>query len=176
MDKRLHKPIAALALSSLAGCALLASRAVLLGSLRHGFLVWNLFLAWLPLLFALMLEFRQRRESSRSWITPTLAVAWLVFFPNSSYILTDLVHLAPRSVPHFWPDLVLVLIFGLTGLILGFLSLYLMQRLVARRLGWIIGWLFVCSAAILNGFGVYAGRFMRWNSWDVLLNPMSLVL
>jgi uncharacterized membrane protein len=72
-------------------------------------------------------------------------------------------------------DLVLILLFALTGLALGFLSLYLMQSLVARRLGWTAGWLFVAGTAALSGVGIYLGRFLRWNSWDVLLNPLELL-
>jgi uncharacterized membrane protein len=60
--------------------------------------------------------------------------------------------------------------------VLGFLSLFFMQRLVARRYGWPAGWLFVSVVAALSGFGIYAGRFLRWNSWDVVFNPLDLIV
>ena len=109
------------------------------------------------------------------WRFFAAASAWLLFFPNAPYILTDIIHLNSRSQRYYWADLILILLFALTGLVLGFLSLFLMQRIVARRFGWPTGWLFVCVVAVLSGFGIYAGRFLRWNSWDVVFSPLNLL-
>jgi uncharacterized membrane protein len=176
MQTRLYRPMVALVFSSLTACALLASRALLFGHARHLYLVWNLFLAWLPLLLALLLHWLQQSGRYPRSLTLATLLLWLFFFPNASYIFTDVVHVSPKTLAHFWPDLVVVMVFALTGLTLGFVSLYLVQRLVARRLGWIAGWGFVCAVAFLNGFGVYAGRFLRWNSWDVMLDPAKVTL
>jgi uncharacterized membrane protein len=70
-------------------------------------------------------------------------------------------------------DLVLILLYALIGLVLGFLSLYLMQTVVARIVGRLASWLFIAAVAVLSGFGVSLGRFLRFNSWDVLLQPMA---
>jgi len=174
-SRDLLNPIGALVFASAAGCALLGTRILLTGHWRQLHLVWNLFLAWLPLLFALAAGWALRDGLPRRWRFSAAALAWLFFFPNAPYILTDLVHLGPKSQGSFWIDLILILLFALTGLVAGFLSLYLMQRLVARRFGWPTGWLFVGAVAALSGFGVYAGRFLRWNSWDVVFNPLDLL-
>jgi uncharacterized membrane protein len=171
----LVRPVAALALTSMLACALLALRIVLVGQFRQLYLVWNLFLAWLPLLFACTAVGLAQTRPQRRWWFLSAAAAWLLFFPNAPYILTDLIHLGPRSHGRFWTDLVLILLFALIGLVLGFLSLFLMQRLVARRHGWPAGWLFVAVVAALSGFGIYAGRVLRWNSWDAIFNPSDLV-
>jgi uncharacterized membrane protein len=171
----LIRPVGALAVASALGCSLLALRVVLIGHARQFYLVWNLFLAWMPLVFALAAVcLAQTSPHRRTWFLAA-AAAWLLFFPNAPYILTDLIHLGPTSHTRFWTDLVLILIFALIGLVLGFLSLFLMQRLVARRYGWPVGWLFVGVVAALSGFGIYAGRFFRWNSWDVIFNPLDLL-
>ena len=159
---------------SLLALGMLASRMVLLGSGRHCFLAWNLFLAWLPLLFAMAASWCMRHRPGRPGLWVGCAGAWLAFFPNAPYILTDVVHLRPESLRNYWADLVLILVFALTGLVLGFLSLFMMQREVAKRTGWKFGWGFVAGVALLNGFGIYAGRFFRWNSWDLVLSPASL--
>jgi uncharacterized membrane protein len=65
----------------------------------------------------------------------------------------------------------LILLCALTGSVLGFMSLYLMQSVVARMFGRVASWLFVAGAAGLSSLGVYLGRFMRFNSWDVFLRP-----
>ncbi len=57
---------------------------------------------------------------------------------------------------------------------LGFVSLYLMQSVVERMLGRPASWLFIAAVAALSGFGIYLGRFMRFNSWDILFRPIQL--
>jgi uncharacterized membrane protein len=134
-----------------------------------------LFLAWLPLLFAWRAACADADSTPGRWRFRTYTLAWLLLFPNAHYILTDLWHLPPNSHSRFWGDLVLILLFALNGLVLGFLSLYLMQTLVARRFGWVKGWLFAVAASGLSGVGICIGRFLRWNSWDALLNPVGLL-
>jgi len=171
----LIRPFSALAFASMLACALLALRVALNGQFRQFYLVWNLFLAWVPLFFALTAVCLAQSRPQRRWWFLSAAGAWLLFFPNAPYILTDLIHLGPRTHGRYWTDLVLILVFAFVGLVLGFLSLFLMQRLVARRYGWPAGWLFVGVVAALSGFGIYAGRFLRWNSWDVVFSPMDLM-
>ncbi|HVV01219.1 MAG TPA: DUF1361 domain-containing protein, partial [Verrucomicrobiae bacterium] len=103
-----------------------------------------------------------------------LSLGWLLFFPNAPYIFTDLIHLTTRYYRNFWVDLMVILPCALTGLVLGFLSLYLMQAIVNRVAGRAVGWLFTAGMAALSGVGVYLGRFYRFNSWDVLVRPGEL--
>jgi len=168
-------PLAVLVFASCTSSALLGARMLLLGPHHQLYLVWNLFLAWLPLLFALAACWMEQNGRPRRWPFIGAATGWFFFFPNAPYILTDLIHLGSKSQRYYWPDLVLILLFAMTGLVLGFLSLFLMQRMVAHRFGWPGGWLFVAVMATLSGFGIYAGRFLRWNSWDVVFNPLDLI-
>lgn len=168
-------PLAVLVFASGTSCALLGARMLLLGSHHQMYLVWNLFLAWLPLAFALAVCWLGERGRPRRWPFLAAATGWFFFFPNAPYILTDLIHLGSKAQRFYWPDLVLILLFALTGLSLGFVSLFLMQRIVTHRFGWVGGWLFAASMAALSGFGIYAGRFLRWNSWDVFLSPVTLI-
>ena len=168
-------PVLAMAGASAVCLAVFGARVLWTGNWSHLVLVWNLFLAWVPLGFALAADRAAARPFRGRGRLLGFSAAWLAFFPNAPYLFTDLVHLGWRPTPVFWMDLVLILLFALTGLALGFLSLYLMQSLVARRLGRAVGWLFVASAAALGGVGIYIGRFLRWNSWDVLLNPLDVL-
>lgn len=171
----LRGPLLALAAASVLGTSLIASRILLTWRGHHLFLVWNLFLAWVPLLLALRLESLHRREQLGGWRAGGTAVAWLLFFPNAPYILTDLIHLKPIVKTLWWTDLILILLFALIGLVLGFLSLHRLHQVVAARRGWVAGWMFVVAVMFLSGFGVYLGRFERWNSWDVITNPLALM-
>src|SRR5262245_6334549 len=117
---------------------------------------------------------RYQDESRRSWGFLGLATSWLLFFPNAPYIFTDLIHLNGYFYPHFWVDLVLILLFALTGLVLGFVSLFLMQAVVHRMFGRLASWGFIAAVAGVSGFGIYVGRFLRFNSWDVFVQPLKV--
>jgi uncharacterized membrane protein len=151
--------------------ALVRFRASQTGSSHYAFLIWNLFLAWIPFLIA---YFTYTASISRRWlyiIVPASASLWLIFFPNAPYILTDLQHLsnADIDVP-VWFDVLLLIWFAFTGLFLGMVSLFLMQEILRREFGRWFGWGFVLGVAGLTSIGVYMGRFLRWNSWDILGN------
>jgi uncharacterized membrane protein len=150
-------------------------RAFYTGGLVYFFLNWNLILAWLPLLLAFIAHGFHAHKSVLSYGAGLMcAVVWLLFFPNAPYLLTDLLHLQPTGQIPAWFDLIMLLAFALTGLLLGFISLYLMHDMVHRWLGRMAGWLFTLAALGLGGFGVYVGRFLRWNSWDIFFDPRSL--
>jgi uncharacterized membrane protein len=144
------------------------------GSVNYAFLIWNLFLAWIPFLIA---YFTYTLTLRRKWVyvfVPAAAFLWLIFFPNAPYILTDFQHLATwRDVP-IWYDVMLLIWFSFTGLLLGMVSLFLMHEVIRREFGRWAGWGFVALVAGLTSVGVYAGRFLRWNSWDVFFNPAGM--
>ncbi len=173
-NQGLAAPVLALALASACLTALLVVRVIHGCQVRHLYLIWNLFLAWLPLLFAVLAVERfhaVNHPRDRKFLA--LAVAWLLFFPNAPYIFTDVVHVAAHWRPSVWAELMLILLGALTGFLAGFLSLRAMHSLAARVWGQSGGWLFVALVSGLAGFGVYLGRFLRLNSWDVL-NPARL--
>ncbi|MFS4432073.1 DUF1361 domain-containing protein [Chryseobacterium sp. S90] len=135
------------------------------------FLNWNLFLAWIPLLLSsFILAFNIKSKISLIFII----IVWILFFPNSPYILTDLFHLRARNSVPIWYDLIVILSYAWTGLICGFISLNDIEKSLSEYgkrnsiNAVIIFFLFMSS------FGVYLGRFLRWNSWDVLNNPFGL--
>lgn len=172
-------PALALIFATIVCVGLIVSRAVVSGNSRYWYLIVNVLLAWLPLCFALLTRAnylsRKTNSARADWKFFALFGAWLLFFPNASYICTDLVHLTNRFIQYFWLDLAVILSAAFTGLILGFVSLYLMQSLVAQRLGKTIGWSFVFCVSAVSSFGVYLGRFLRFNSWHVLTKPDELL-
>jgi uncharacterized membrane protein len=139
------------------------------------YLVWNLFLAWIPfaLSYALVRSLRQRLWSS--WQCIGLSLAWLLFLPNSFYLVSDFIHLQdmPRTSVLF--DSLMFTLFIINGLILGFASLYLVQTQLQRRITRFQTMLFVGAVLLSCSFAIYLGRDLRWNSWDVLLSPAGIV-
>lgn len=132
------------------------------------FLVWNLFLAWIPVVFAV--GFASVR--SRGWLIP-LGLGWLAFLPNSPYLITDLVHL--RDGYDLWRHILQYGFAAWTGIILGVVSLWLVHRRLDAECAPAIGWLVVVCSVGLCALGVVIGRFQRWNSWDLVTQPDLVV-
>ena len=136
--------------------------------------LWNLFLAWIPFGLALLLYDRHRR-GARLFELVALGLLWLLFFPNAPYIVTDIKYLGDMTGKTFWFEGLLIGTAACTGLLLGFMSLYLIQAIVRRIAGAPYAWLFVFVSLGLSSIGVYLGRVLRWNSWDVFVRPGSLL-
>jgi uncharacterized membrane protein len=139
---------------------------------RHLGLIWNLFLAWIPFILAYLAHAVSWRRAALYLVLPLIAFLWLIFFPNAPYMLTDLQDLARRAAgAPLWYDVIVVVWCTWTGMLLGVISLYLMQDLVVRTFGRAAGWIFVFVISALSSFGIYIGRFVRLNSWDILQDP-----
>jgi uncharacterized membrane protein len=156
---------------------LVAARIAYSDSGRYASLVWNLFLAWIPFILAYMAYAFSWKKTLLYFVLPITAFLWLIFFPNAPYILTDLQHLAKESSnTPLWYDVIVMVWFSWTGLLLGLVSLYLMHDIVQRTFGRWLGWGFVFFVSGLSSFGVYLGRFVRFNSWDLLGDPKEIVV
>jgi uncharacterized membrane protein len=164
-------------LSALAVSALIV-RIYSTGRVTFCFMLWNLALAWVPYVLSLGATLAQQYIQSsvfRRITCGVLGTLWLLFFPNGPYIVTDLIHLAHRPPVPMWYDAIVLATFAITGVFLGVASLCAMQRLVRARWGHSASWLFGLASLLLAGVGVYIGRFLRWNSWDVLSQPGSVI-
>jgi uncharacterized membrane protein len=158
----------------LAWCAaLLAVRLVHSNTASYAFLVWNLFLAAIPFGASLVAEAIDawRRVRPLQWGS---LVVWLLFLPNAPYIITDFIHLKNRPPIPLWYDVLLLLSCAGTGLLLGYASVMIVHRIVARHYGVVAGWATTLVALFLSAFGMYLGRFLRWNSWEALTDPLPL--
>ena len=153
--------------------ALVIARNVHTGNVNFRYLIWNLFLAWIPLALAVFVYDRWRR-CRRGMLLVALGGLWLLFFPNAPYIATDFVHLQRDPLAPYWYDAVTIAAFAWMGLLLGFASLYLMQTVVRQARGAVAGWIFAVIAIGLGSLGIYLGRFLRLNSWDAVEHPSVL--
>jgi uncharacterized membrane protein len=138
------------------------------------FLVWNIFLALIPYVIStLLIVYHQ--DIKKTWLIWIPFLIWLCFFPNAPYILTDLFHLKPRAGVPYWYDLALILFFAWNGLMLGYASLLDIQAVLSIRYNKWVGWFISIVSLLLAGFGIYLGRYLRWNSWDVVSSPGGLL-
>ena len=150
---------------------LIIARIIYSGSIRYIFLGWNIFLAWIPYVLSCYFVVYLKKEK---WKLAFLFLSWLLFFPNALYIVTDLIHLEESTNVPLWYDAILLFASSFIGLIMAFISLqkaeYLLNGFFSKR---IVNCM-IPLILFLGSFGVYLGRFQRWNSWDVIHNPLAL--
>ena len=173
------------ALSLLGGCALVAVRFVLTDRFFYFFLLWNLVLALVPYGIAVAVFSVSRRERTAGNVgaLSALAVCWLLFYPNAPYIFTDFIHLVNRTWIRggtdieretlFWYDLVLCSAFAFMGHSAGLISIELVLRSFQGVVNRHAARLLVGIAVLMAGFGLYIGRFVRFNSWDLFIEPVE---
>jgi len=141
-------------------------------------LLWFVPLVLLPLYLLFISSGRER------WQTFYWSILFLVFYaflPNAPYVLTDVIHLYRdiRDIHSAWlitlvilPTYVLFIGAGFEAYVLCLINLgYYLQRIGKSR--WILGVEMITHA--LCAVGVYLGRFLRFNSWDFITQPDTLV-
>ena len=161
-------------LALLAWCgALLLYRKLRSGVWAFAFLPWNLFLAAIP---AVAADLTKRVHDVRgSAVAQTIGfIVWILFLPNAPYLITDFMHLKERPEMPVWYDIALLTSAAGVGLLLAYSSVADMQHVLTRRFNATVSWIVIALALLVSGFGIYLGRFLRWNSWDVWSNPQRL--
>lgn len=166
MDKVVH-------LSTALSCLLLLLRIVYADSGAFIFLLWNLFLAYIPYLITSICFSQPAILENRYKLIP-LSMIWILMIPNSFYIVTDLFHLHAFSDVPRWFDLLLLFSFAWNGLILGMLSIQRVELLLRMYLSPFVTNMLLLCMMWLNALGVYIGRYYRFNSWDIVSNPHFL--
>lgn len=163
----------ALSFSMIFSVVLVLVRIAFTGYHSYLFLVWNLFLAWIPFALTNWTQYNVTWKKGKRFAL--LFIAWLLFIPNAFYIITDLFHLGYHTGAPLWFDLVLILSFAWNGLLLGLLSVRQMEKMIQSCFHIRHELFFIYPIMWLNAWGIYIGRYLRFNSWDVITNPFALV-
>jgi uncharacterized membrane protein len=151
---------------------MIIARMIYSGKYAFVFLVWNLFLAWLP--FIISTGFKKMLHKQK-WKQVLVFCTWLLFFPNALYIVTDLIHLNLETAVPKWFDAVLLFTSCITGLMMAFISLIRAEKYLSYHFNNRVVNAQFFFILFLASFGVYLGRFLRWNSWDIISNPFALL-
>lgn len=167
-----YQTIGLLFASMLLSLVLLALRIKLNQSFFYLFLVWNLFLAAIPYTIT---TYMISVPTLPKFIKIGLLLLWLLFLPNAPYIITDLLHLKHGISKMLWLDVLMIASFAINGLILFFLSLKDFEQLLDTFFNKNVKHVIIISTCFLTGFGMYLGRFLRFNSWDLIQTPEALI-
>jgi uncharacterized membrane protein len=147
-------------------------RFIYTGKYAFIFLVWNLFLAWIPFMISGLFK---KMVKADKWKQIVVFITWILFFPNALYIVTDLIHLEQETSVPKWYDAVLLFSSSAIGVIMAFVSLLRIEKFLTYKFNRRLVELIVFAILFLGSFGVYLGRFLRWNSWDIVSNPLGLL-
>ena len=170
--KKQYKLNVLLGLFSVYCIALVAFRSWFTNSIFYMFLVWNLILAYAPFIISKIII----AKAYKNLTFILLLIIWLLFLPNAPYIITDFVHIRQGTLMPLWFDLLLVFSFAFNGLLVFFLSVQDVHHLILKHSSSFTTWSITTFILFLTGFGVYIGRFLRFNSWDMASNPKLLFL
>lgn len=147
------------------------------GAIDHDFvyMIWNLLLAWAALAITLWLEKALRTNAWSSWYALMLTGAWLLFLPNTFYMITDFIHVRELPDTQVVQGVIMLWSFVITGVSLGLLSLYVVHAELLRRVS--AKATLVLMGIVIAGcsFAIYVGRELRWNSWDIVTNPTAVL-
>jgi len=144
-------------------------------SLQFGYLLWNLFLAWSPFVIMLILLRNLRSHYWSSWMSLGITLLWLLLLPNTFYMISDFVHIQDVMRHSLLYDVVMFTSFIFTAALLGFSSLYMVHAELRKRVSLRTSTILVAIIIFLCSFAIYLGRDLRWNSWDVLVNPAGIL-
>ncbi len=142
------------------------------GNIGFVFLIWNLFLAYIPLYIS---YFLQKQGTGRHLENVSVFLIWLLILPNAPYLVTDLIHFGIRHDVPRWFDLFLLFTYALCGLLLGVCSMIMMLEYLSKYYSKTIVSMLLPTISIACGYGVYIGRFLRWNSWSIVTHPLKLI-
>jgi uncharacterized membrane protein len=165
----------ALAAASLASVALFLAGAMRNHSLTFDYLIYNLVLAWIPLGLTLWLQRMLRTKLWSGWAPFLLTLFWLGFLPNTFYMISDYIHLQEVARVDLIYDVIMFSSFILNAFMLGLVSLYIVHGELRKRVSLAVSWWMIAATIFLTSFAIYIGRDLRWNTWDVLLNPASIL-
>lgn len=144
-------------------------------SSAYAYLVWNLFLAWLPLLLGVLIVRLLAKRLWSSWLPVVLTGVWLMLLPNSFYMISDYVHVQTMPPTDLLFNIVTFTAFIVTAAMLGFYSLQMLHIQLRRRIGGYVAAALVAIILFACSFAIYLGRDLRWNSWDIVLNPAGIL-
>ncbi len=176
MSQELRRIVEAVLILNLLSLVMLSLRVIATSSTRHGYIPWNLLLTWVPFGLSLALVQLLQSKQWRHWKTLLAGILWLIFLPNTWYVLSDYIHVYPTGEVSQLYDIILISTLVISGFTLGFTSLYIVHKQFIKRFGLRRAHVMIALTLLISSFAIYLGRDLRWNTWDVLTDPAGLIV
>ncbi len=170
-----EKHVLPLFVATAVSAGLLIAESIAYGETAHNYLLWNLFLSWLPFVLAAWLQRTLKSCLWSSWKAIIMTIAWLILLPNSFYMVSDFIHLRELGEDQILFSAILFTAFVFTSLCLGIASLYIVHTELLKRMGSRAAAMLVGVLLFTVSVAIYVGRDLRWNSWDIITSPFGLL-
>lgn len=151
-------------------------RIMVTGSSSYSFIPENVLLAWLAFSFAILARANILKRGWNNFGSFLWTFLWLIFLPNTWYVMSDFIHLSQNGEINILYDIGLMTSLVISGFFAGFSSLFIMHRLILKKVGQSKSWFLIVSIVFMASFAIYLGRDLRWNSIDIFMNPGGLAL
>jgi uncharacterized membrane protein len=139
-----------------------------------GYLLWNIFLAALPFVVSAILLFSAKEKRVDKKILILGGIIWLFLIPNAPYMITDLVHITEGHSTNFFYNAIIFFSSAWVGLLFGLHSFSHIEQIVRMKYSQKKTSRILVLLIFLTSFGICLGRFFRFNSWDMIAQPLSL--
>lgn len=149
-------------------------RVVMFDTISLIYLLWNIFLAFIPFLISSTLTWHVHHAKVSTAELLAGGFFWLLLFPNAPYLITDFVHLGETRAAPIWFDILVIFSCAWVGLEFAYYSLLHIEDLLRRKWSEFTVQLLLLPILGFTSFGIYLGRFLRFNSWDILTAPGDL--
>jgi len=135
----------------------------------------NIVLAWIPMALSVLAYIVfLRNDLNVTWTSLLLLGVWFFFFPNAIYLITEVHHFQIESDVPLWFDTIGILSIVTNGVMLGTYSLAIIHFFLRSQFTGGVSWAIIIGYVLLANVGVYIGRYLRFNSWDIL-KPHRLI-
>jgi len=139
------------------------------------YMLWNIFLAFIPFIISSFLSLRISKDNFFKPLFIVGFIFWFIFLPNAPYVITDFIHLGRiHSVPVMY-DSFLLFASAWVSLLAGLTSLVQMKKMLSLRFSQKITDIIILITILFTSFGVYLGRYLRFNSWDLFISHDSII-
>lgn len=150
-------------------------RIILFNNTSFIYILWNILLAFIPFFISSILIFKTDKNNIIKPFFIISFILWLIFLPNAPYVITDFIHLGRvHAVPVMY-DIFLLFTSAATALLMGLYSLFHMEKMLLLKFSKKVTNILITIIILFTSFGMYLGRFLRFNSWDLFISHNSLV-
>jgi len=147
-------------------------RNAIAGNTIHNSLLWNLFLGFVPLLIAAGIVFIQDKLNN-FWLFVAGGV-WLLFYPNAPYIISDFIHVRSDQPAVAVYDTLIIFLFAMLSFYYGLYSMKMAWVVLVKRFSRNIANAIIVFSLVMASLGLYLGRVIRLNSWDLFTKPLGI--
>jgi len=139
------------------------------------YILWNIFLAFIPFIISSILVLRTNKNNISKIFFVAGLILWFLFLPNAPYVITDFIHLGRIHAVPIMFDIFVLFTSAWVSLLMGLYSLVNIEKIFLLRFTKKVTNIVMVLIILFASFGMYLGRYLRFNSWDFFVSHNYLI-